>query len=67
MSGLIIWLCTIPYEFVKHDMESASSGMINLIQLFASADMSLGCYVLTVWEAKGEGLHWNNLGIDILG
>ena len=27
MSALIIWLCAIPYDFVKNDMENQSSGL----------------------------------------
>ena len=27
MSGLIIWLCAIPYDFVKNDMENQTSGL----------------------------------------
>ena len=27
MAALIIWLSAIPYDFVKHDMASTSSGL----------------------------------------
>ena len=30
MSGLIIWLCAIPYDFVKNDMENQTSGLSSL-------------------------------------
>ena len=38
------------------------SGMIHFIQLFGPSNMSLGCYVIAVWESKGEGIQWSNLG-----
>ena len=27
--------------------------------------MSLGCYVIAVWESKGEGIQWSNLSEQI--
>jgi len=36
--------------------------MIHFIQLFGPSNMSLGCYVIAVWESKGEGIQWSNLG-----
>ena len=35
--------------------------MIHFIQLFGPSNMSLGCYVIAVWESKGEGIQWSNL------
>ena len=43
------------------------SAIIRMIQLFAPSNMSLGCYVIAVWESKGEGIQWSNLGNLFIG
>ena len=43
------------------------SAFIRFIQLFAPSNMSLGCYVIAIWESKGEGIQWSNLGKLFIG
>ncbi|XP_022089306.1 ATP-binding cassette sub-family A member 3-like [Acanthaster planci] len=59
--GLIWFFSYVPYYFIIQRYESVSRGLKMVSCVLANTGMSMGAYLIGLYEGTGEGIQWSNI------